>query len=257
MGNQNSSETGYQERRYRNVLLERNLSSFQVQVKETDLYIRAHRDIREAAFQSVLRHRYHLEQYLFSHPDFLHSLVPLEGDEFAPPVVRQMIWAARCAGVGPMAAVAGAMAEAVGRDLLKNSREIIVENGGDIFLSSAGEVTVGIFAGSSPLSFRLGLVLPPSSKPIGVCTSSGTVGPSLSFGHADAVCILAPSAALADAAATAVGNAVPSPSRLEDGLEKARQIEGVTGAVIIMGDKLAAWGEVQLTRIEPPAEGIP
>ena len=148
-----------------------------------------------------------------------------------------------------MASVAGALAEAVGQDLLAESEEVIVENGGDIFLRSAREVRVGIFAGESPLSLRVGLAVEAAPHPWGVCTSSGSVGPSLSFGRADAVCILSPSASLADAAATAVGNRVRTPADLEKGLERAREIEGVSGAVIILGEKLAAWGKVKLTEI--------
>ncbi len=241
--------TGYRERTYRNLLLEQGLVSFQVQVKETDLYIRATQNLREPAYQSILRYRYQLEQYILGHPEFFHSLIPLGDDEFAPPIVRRMIWAARCAGVGPMAAVAGAIAEAVGQDLLRESPEVIVENGGDIFLRSSKEVNVGIFAGPSPLSLRIGLRVPGAEHPQGVCTSSATVGPSLSFGRADAVCVLAASAALADGAATAVGNLVRSPLDLERGLEKARSIEGLTGVVIILGEKMAAWGQIQLTEI--------
>jgi hypothetical protein len=253
--NREDQGTGYQERRYRNLLSELGLVSFQVQVKETDLYIKAAQNLREPAYRSILRYRYELEQYILGHPEFLHSLVPLGEDEFAPPIVRRMIWAARCAGVGPMAAVAGAVAEAVGRDLLRESPEVIVENGGDIFLRSPKEVKVGIFAGASPLSLRIGLRVPAADHPWGVCTSSATVGPSLSFGHADAVCVLAASAALADGAATAVGNVVQSSLDLERGLEKARSIEGLTGVVIILGDKLAAWGQIQLAEIGPTEIG--
>jgi ApbE superfamily uncharacterized protein (UPF0280 family) len=240
----------YRERKYRNLLLDQRLTSFQVRVKETDLYLRATRDLSENARQSVLLHRYHIEGYILGHPDFLRSLTPVPPDEFAPPIVRRMIQAGQTAGVGPMAAVAGAMAEAVGEDLLEESPEIMVENGGDIFLACSRETRVGIFAGNSPLSLRVGLVVPAAGHPWGVCTSSGTVGPSLSFGRADAVCILSPSASLADAAATAVGNLVGTPGDLEKGLQKAKAIEGVSGAVIILGEKLAAWGEIKLVEIK-------
>lgn len=240
---------GYQERNYRNLLLDQGLISFQVKVKETDLYIRAAQDLQQSAFQSILRYRYQLEKYISQHPEFFRSMVPLAADEFAPPIVKEMIRAAQLAGVGPMAAVAGAMAESVGQDLLQESPEVIVENGGDIFLLSAKESRVGIFANTSPLSFRVGLRIPAVSHGWGVCTSSGTVGPSLSLGRADAVCVLSPSAALADAAATAVGNLVGSPSDLPRGLEKAKTIPGLTGTVIIIGDRLGAWGEVELIEI--------
>jgi ApbE superfamily uncharacterized protein (UPF0280 family) len=240
---------GYQERNYRNLLQDQGFVSFRVTVKETDLYIKAAQDLREKARQSVMHHRYQLEQYIFHHPEFFRSLVPLAADEFAPPMVRDMIQAAQYAGVGPMAAIAGAMAEFVGKDLLEESAEVMVENGGDIFIHSSRELKVGIFAGSSPLSFRVGLRVPPANHGWGVCTSSGTVGPSLSFGEADAVCVLSPSASLADAAATAVGNMVGSSANLSKGLEKAKTIEGLTGVVIILGDKLGAWGEVELIEI--------
>ncbi|MBI5968333.1 MAG: UPF0280 family protein [Deltaproteobacteria bacterium] len=239
----------YQERSYRNLLQNHGLVSFQVTVKETDLYIKATSDLRKLAHDSVIRHRYLLEKYITEHSGFLRSLVPLPTDEFAPPIVQDMMQAAQRAGVGPMAAVAGAMAEAVGQDLLKNSSEVIVENGGDIFIHSSREVQVGIFAGRSPLSFRVGLKVPAANHGWGVCTSSGTVGPSLSFGRADAVCVLAPSASLADAGATAVGNIVSSPAELTRALEKAKTIAGLCGVVIIVGDKLGAWGEVELTGI--------
>ena len=240
----------YRERRYRSFLAGDGLVSFQVQVKETDLYLRAVRDLRESAYRSILRHRYQLETYIAQHPEFVRSLVPLPGDEFAPPVVRRMLWAGRSTGVGPMASVAGAMAEAVGEDLLKESPEVVVENGGDIFLKSSRDVKVGIFAGSSPLSLRTGLRVPGGEHAWGICTSSGTVGPSLSFGRADAVCVVAFSAALADAAATAVGNLIGSPADLERALEKARSLEGISGVVIILGEKLAAWGEVELLEMK-------
>jgi hypothetical protein len=240
---------GYQERSYRNLLSDDGLFSFQVTVKETDLYIKATQDLREMARQAIIHHRFQLEQYISKYPEFFRSLVPLATDEYAPPIVRDMIQAAQCAGVGPMAAVAGAMAESVGKDLLVSSAEVIVENGGDIFIQSAKELKVGIFAGKSPLSFRVGLKIPAANHGWGVCTSSGTVGPSLSFGRADAVCVLAPSASLADAAATAVGNIVGSSTDLPKGLEKAQTIAGLTGVVIIIGDKLGAWGEVELTEI--------
>jgi ApbE superfamily uncharacterized protein (UPF0280 family) len=148
-----------------------------------------------------------------------------------------------------MAAVAGAMAESVSKDLLKLSKEVIVENGGDIYLATSRERTIGIFAGDSPLSLKIGIVIGPEDSPLGVCTSSGTVGPSLSFGKADAVCILSKSAALADAAATAVGNIVKEKKDIESGLERGKEIEGVLGILIIVGEKMGVWGNVKLVRI--------
>ena len=124
--------------------------------------------------------------------------------------MADMVKAGKNAGVGPMAAVAGAIAEHVGLGLLKSTNHVIVENGGDIFIKTDAPLTVGIFAGKSSLSLRIGIRLSGGPKPMAVCTSSGTVGHSLSLGRADAVCVAADSCAIADAAATAIG--VPSAS---------------------------------------------
>jgi hypothetical protein len=148
-----------------------------------------------------------------------------------------------------MAAVAGAMAESVSKDLLKLSKEVIVENGGDIYLTTSKERTIGIYAGDSPISLKVGIVISPEETPLGVCTSSGKVGPSLSFGKADAVCILAKSSALADAAATAVGNVVREKKDISLGLGRAREIEGILGTLIIVEEKMGIWGRIQLTRL--------
>jgi len=170
-------------------------------------------------------------------------------DLHAPELVREMIRVSQLARVGPMAAVAGAIAEWVSKDLLKLSKEVIIENGGDIYLATARERTIGIYAGQSPLSLKIGIVIGPEESPLGVCTSSGTVGPSLSFGRADAVCILSKSAALADAAATAVGNIVQEKKDIELGLGRGKEIEGVLGVLIIVGEKMGVWGNIKLTEL--------
>jgi hypothetical protein len=164
-------------------------------------------------------------------------------------MVKEMIRVSTLANVGPMASVAGAMAELVSKDLLEISKEVIVENGGDIYLATSRERTIGIYAGSSPLSFKLGIAISPEDSPLGICTSSGTVGPSLSFGKADAVCVLSKSAALADAAATAVGNVVRGGKDVERGLERGSEIEGVLGTLIIIGEQMGVWGKIRLVRL--------
>lgn len=161
-----------------------------------------------------------------------------------------MIKAGNRAGVGPMAAVAGVLAEETGKFLGTFSPEVIVENGGDIFIHVTEPVRVGIYAGSSPLCGRLALDIDPALTPLGVCTSSGTVGPSISMGRADAAVALSHSTPLADAAATALGNLVKTPADLEKALEFARATEGIIGALVICGEKIAAWGEIQLKRIK-------
>ena len=133
--------------------------------------------------------------------------------------------------------------------MLKLSKEAIVENGGDIYLVTSKERIIGIYAGDSPLSLKIGIVISPEETPLGVCTSSGTVGHSLSFGKANAVCILSKSAALADAAATAVGNVVKKKTDIELGLERGKEIAGVLGTLIIVEEKMGVWGNIKLTQL--------
>lgn len=236
----------YLERTYRRHVTKNNLLSYQVTVRETDLLISSDIELKGPALESVHRHRARLESYIAGHPAFISALGPLEADDLAPAVVRDMVEASRLAGVGPMAAVAGAIAEHVGQDLLSLTSNVIVENGGDIFLKCNEEIRIGIFAGKSPLSHRLAIRIRPEETPIGVCTSSGTVGPSLSFGKADTVCVKSRSASLADAAATAIGNHVKNKKDIKKALGLGAQIRGVLGILIIVGDELGAWGELEL-----------
>jgi ApbE superfamily uncharacterized protein (UPF0280 family) len=239
----------YEKRTYRNLVKTDDLVKFEVMVKETDLLVRTKSDLYEQTRESVLKYRHQLETYIEMNPEFQRSLIPLDDDPYAPEIVREMIRTSRLAQVGPMASVAGAVAESVSKDLLKFSEEVIVENGGDIYLATSKERTIGIYAGNSPLSLKIGIVIGPEDSPVGVCTSSGTVGHSLSFGKAHAVCIISKSAALADAAATAVGNTVKEKKDIELGLERGKEIEGVSGLLIIVGEKMGVWGNVRLTRL--------
>ena len=239
----------YQPRYYRDWSKDRDLVSFNVMVKETDLYIRARRHLKGQAFEIVQRQRSLLENYIARHPGFATALEPFPVGDDAPAIARAMSEAAEKVNVGPMAAVAGAFAEFVGRDLLKYSPEIIVENGGDIFLKSTKSRLVGVYAGEdSPLTGRVALKIEPLDTPLGVCTSSGTVGHSLSFGKADAVVVLSRSTALADAAATAIGNIVKEETDVQKALNYARSVKGLVGVAVIINDKMGVWGKINLIR---------
>lgn len=238
----------YRKRTYRSRVAPGDLVSFEVRIRETDLQILAGKDLRGKASDAVFKYRSQLESYIARHPEFVTALTPLPTDPTAPPIVKTMLAAGQAAEVGPMAAVAGAIAEYVGLDLLAaGAGEVVVENGGDIYFCRRQESVVGIFAGTSPLSNRVGLKIPASRMPIGICTSSGTVGHSLSLGEADSVTVLARDTALADAVATLAGNAVLPGQSLEPALAKASAVPGVLGVVIIRGEELGAWGEVELT----------
>jgi len=239
----------YTERTYRKRTRARGLFCFQVAVRETDLWVCADRRLETETRDLVFESRHQLESYIRFHPEFSTSLLPLKEDPCAPRIVREMFRAAGKVHVGPMAAVAGAIAQYVGEGLLNLTDQAIVENGGDIFLKANRPVTVSIFAGASPLSHRFGLLIPTRQMPLGVCSSSGTVGHSLSQGIADVVCILSPSAALADSAATALGNRIQKRSDLEGVAGWAGQIDGITGGVAIVGEAMATWGDIELAEV--------
>jgi ApbE superfamily uncharacterized protein (UPF0280 family) len=239
----------YRERRYRLLGRHERLTAFEVLVQQTDLLILAESDLTQLAEEAVYRVRGPLEGYIARHPEFLHSLTPLPSDPLAPPLVREMLAVAQVCGTGPMAAVAGAIAEHVGRALLVESKEVVVENGGDCFISVISSIQIGIFAGRSVFSERLALRIRPEQTPLGVCTSSGTVGHSFSRGRADAVTVVASSAVLADAAATSIANQVRNRGDINRALVFARQIKGVGGVVVIVEDKIGAWGQVELVSL--------
>ncbi len=239
-------ETDQQNRFYRDLLQQSGLIDFRVVVKETDLFIQAQTDLRQIAKELVLRLRGYIETYIKQFPLFAETLKPWYVNGPAPQIIRNMARASELTGVGPMASVAGAIAEHVGSELLLHTEEVIVENGGDIFLRTKTPLTIGIYAGSSPLSLRVGLRIDCHEKPLGVCTSSGKIGHSMSLGHADAVCVVSESSALADAVATATGNQIHSKADIRRAIDFGKRIKGVMGLAVIMDDELGLWGELEV-----------
>ena len=230
---------------YRYWVKEDDLVRFEAKVRETDLYISASAPLEKEAVRAIERHRKPIEDFNKAHPEFQKTLKAYPPTETMAPIVYDMAAAAAKVGVGPMAAIAGAIADYVGADLLKQCEEVIVENGGDIFIKVQRPLTIGIYAGDSPFTGKLALQIRPEETPLGICTSSGTVGPSLSFGTSDATVILAKTATFADACATAVGNIVKDEAAIEKAIERARDIDGIYGVVIIKGKKIGAWGNVR------------
>jgi len=195
----------------------------------------------EAAKAGMLAARRDLEAFLLSDPYF-----GVTFDPYDPPAesrtVQRMGAASRSAGVGPMAAVAGTIAWAGAEAMQKAGASFgVVDNGGDIALFSDRQVRVGIHAGASPLSDRLAFLVPPQEEILGICTSSATVGPSISFGVADAVCVFSRNVSLADAWATALCNTLlPGDAGPINALEGT----GVFGALAIIGEAVLAWGDL-------------
>ena len=241
----------YTNRFYRHLSHPGSGATFQVQEGESDLWIHTDRPREALAYQALREIRDILTGHIRKNPDFQTSLVPLSPCPDCPEPIRDMLAAARIAGVGPMAGVAGMVAQWVGRTLLEDGApHVLVENGGDIFLHRPRVPTViGLFAGQSPLSLKVGLRIPPTATPMGIATSSGTVGPSLSFGKADAVCAISPDATLADAAVTAIANHIQTPGDLEPALTWGASLMGVTGIAAIVRSSFAAWGAVEVVKL--------
>jgi ApbE superfamily uncharacterized protein (UPF0280 family) len=226
----------------------------EIAVKETDLSIFTDRPLnKEFVYERIQEYRQHIEEYIRRDRRFLTALKPIAVELGGMKIVKEMAGAARKAGVGPMAAVAGAIAQSLGKDLLREGfREVIVENGGDIFLATRKVRTIGIYSGRLSSWRALGIKVSPGDSPVGICASSGTIGHSLSFGSADSVVIIAGDTALADAVATATANRVRGPADLEGALRFARAVRGVRAAVIILKKQLASWGKIEFTRIAVP-----
>jgi len=241
----------YRHRTYRKMIHGKGMVSFPVSFKESDLWISVDEEsyspqLKKTAYNYLVALREQLEDYILRDQEFQRALIPHHLLPAAPRIARLMAAAAKRAGVGPMAAVAGAVAEMLGRQLTGSVKEVIVENGGDIYFNTSHPIKVGIFAGKSPLSGKVGIKIPPQPSGGGVCTSSATVGPSLSFGQADAAVVISTSAALADAAASTLGNLVHCEKDFTLALQKVCKIRGVKGAVVILGEHLGALGDVEL-----------
>jgi ApbE superfamily uncharacterized protein (UPF0280 family) len=241
----------FEPRTYRRAVDPAGLVTFEVAVRETDLQVSARTDLADRAMELVKAARADIEGYAATHPFFVETYLPCDVSPDAPPIVRAMVRAATAATVGPMAAVAGAVAEYVARGLAELSDEVIVENGGDIFMVGATERTLRLHAGPSPLSDRVGIVLDAGLMPVAACTSSATVGPSVSLGSADAACVIADSGALADAVASALGNRVHSAEDVHVAIDAVKGIPGVRGLIVVVGETLGAWGVARLVALEP------
>ncbi|MDF0590845.1 UPF0280 family protein [Candidatus Methanocrinis natronophilus] len=214
-------------------------------LKETIVTITAQeRDHLEAAKEEIAIQRGLLEEFIRSDPFFLVTLEPYElPAKDAPLIVREMARAASAVGIGPMSGVAGTIALFALEAMIRaGATHAVVDNGGDVALVCDRPILMGIYAGPSPLK-DLAFEIPPGKKPLGICTSSGTVGPSISFGFADAAVVVSDDVPLADAAATALGNAIGLASPLSDSFH-AVAVPGVTGALVIRGEEMALVGEL-------------
>jgi ApbE superfamily uncharacterized protein (UPF0280 family) len=211
-----------------------------------------------AAVSGIKGHRAELEAHIQRDPVFQLALDPIDVVD-GPEVAMLMAEASRRAGVGPMAAVAGVLADlAVGEMRGAGARVAVVENGGEACFHSDRPTDIAIQAGDTPLSKRVGFRL--EAFPVGVATSSGLFSHALSFGEAEVATIFAENAGIADAVATSVANIVKGDDEkavIEEAVDLGLSIEGVQGVFIIYRGHVGLGGEVPtIISVNPDEEGV-
>jgi ApbE superfamily uncharacterized protein (UPF0280 family) len=199
----------------------------------------------DAVVAEIVRQRRILEDYITLYPDFGRSFKSIELHDDAPLIAQFMARAARLVGVGPMAAVAGAMAQyAVEAGLKAGAREAIVDNGGDIYLRVARRVIIGLDSGGAELADKLAFSLKADDTPISICSSSGRMGHSTSLGQCDLATVVSKNAALADAAATRAANLVTTTQDVDSALEQIVAVKGVDGVIIVKDTRVGLAGQL-------------
>ncbi len=221
---------------------------FQVLLAESDLQVLAHKHLAQEMLQSLGRLHADLRVWMGLYPQFRTSLEPLPMPKNAPDIVLRMYTAAQSVGVGPFAAVAGSISQMLAELHVHESADLIVENGGDVYLYSQKERVVGILSDPEHEA-SLGLILRKEDFPLALCSSSATIGHSLSLGQGELALVRAKDAALADALATALGNRLRSAKDIEMVLEFGQSIEGIDGILVQCDAALGVWGNMELVGI--------
>ncbi len=243
----------YKDRNYRSRFAGDNRRWFSVKFLESDLWIGVDsgsysQSMEADTYTLLVDLRRAMDAYLLMDPQYKAALQPYDAGLEAPDILKEMSRVSHKTGIGPMSAVAGAVALKVA-EFLKSRygvKEVIVENGGDIYADATADMDISVFAGQSPLSEKVGLHIPASAFPCGICTSSGTVGPSLSLGKADAMLIVCRDVLLADSYATAMANRIKTVSDLQPVIESIQSIPDILGALAVKDDKLAVCGQYEL-----------
>lgn len=246
----------FEPRLYRNKMNRDRFRFFNIINKETDLWIGVpvneyNIDLHKFCESKVSLYRSCLEKYIKNDPQFRESMIPLPVKQDIPHVVGLMLSAASKACVGPMAAVAGAVCEMLGRDVTDtfNLSELIIENGGDIFADVRDELLVEFYAGENQNFMNIALSIPEKSGSLGICTSSGMFGHSLSYGKADSVTVVCKSATSADALATSICNKIQNKSDIKPLLNEMKQIPEILSLIAVKDDEMGITGKFPLKMI--------
>ncbi len=236
----------YTKRFYRLWQNPEDLVGFQVKYRETDLTIFAKKNLKGISQRFLKECRKPIEKTIQEYPEFKDSLKPLK-IKSKYKIINKMIEISDEAGIGPMAGVAGAIAECVGKRLINYSEEVIIENGGDIWIKSSKDRILMVYAGEhSPFKDKIKIKIRSKNTPCSICTSSKSIGHSLNFGQTDATVVIAKSAIVADIFATAISNTVKSKKDLEKSIEYCLTLDRLIGGLILIDDMAAAWGEIEL-----------
>ena len=243
----------YKERSYRSRFSDDERRWFCVKFLESDLWIGVDRGSYSASMESdtyamLVDLRRSMDTYLLIDPQYKTALTPYDAGLEAPDILKEMSKVSHKTGIGPMSAVAGAVALRVANFIKQQYgvKEVIVENGGDIYAEAHSNMDIAVFAGQSPLSEKIGLHIPAADFPLGICTSSGTVGPSLSLGRADAVMIVCKDVLLADSYATAMANRIKTVNDLQPVIDRISNIPDILGAIAVKDDRMAITGRFEL-----------
>lgn len=215
-----------------------------LEIRESIISVLCDPDFIEAGKKSIIHTRKQIEQVISKHPEFETSHTPLGFLSYPHSLIKKMCVESKKVGVGPMAAVAGTVADECLKSIIRvGAREAVIDNGGDIALKIYQPVNIGIYAGKT-FSPDLAFHVQPRDNPLGICTSSGTVGHSFSYGKANAAVVISENIILADATATALANRIIEEKDLTSCFEFLDRIPDIEGSLVILNNKISLWGKL-------------
>jgi len=241
-----------------NSLQNSNISQEHFEYKETIITIFAEKEyLIEIAKNKIIECRREIEDFIIKNPDFKEILIPFNYKKTSPEIIKKMCRASKVFNIGPMSTVAAVIAEYALDEMISNgAKHAIIDNGGDLALFTNNPVTIGIYTGNKNTN-HYGLIIPPTKNKLGICTSSGKIGPSLSFGNTDTTTILSHNICLADAAATAIGNIVIDKNDIKKVIEILSKTSDINGSIITIKDNICFWGDVpRIVPVNVPFELI-
>jgi len=235
----------YEERFYRDFVKSKFI--LEVSYRESDLFISSDKKLDKQFVYDILKKYYtEVENYITKNPKFLTSLSPLPFDKEAPEIVKEMFSVSTKTNIGPFSSVAGAIAKYVGKELLNYTDELIIENGGDIFLKINEDKKVGVYLGERFKDNLLILKIKKRCQPFGIASSSAYIGESLNFGKTDLLTVVAEDSIIADGFATALSNLIKEKEDIEKVIKIAKKNSYIFSLVIAFKNNLYFWGDIEV-----------